>query len=29
MGLSFPKTTPGWINCIREQDYLTKCWAAK
>jgi len=26
MGLSCPKTTPGWIYCIREQDYLDQTW---
>ena len=26
MGLTLPKTTPGWIYCIREQDYLDQTW---
>ncbi len=26
MGLNLPKTTPGWIYCIREQDYLDQTW---
>ena len=26
MPLTCPKTTPGWIYCIREQDYLDQTW---
>ena len=26
MPLTLPKTTPGWIYCIREQDYLDQTW---
>ncbi len=27
MGLTLPKTTPGWIYCIREQDSLDQAWS--